>query len=215
MELTILAVLSCLAAGPGSGWLDAYDPIWERPPVEWNTGIPLANGHIGALVWGDGAPLKLTLDAYDAWETREKPLNGLTYAKLREMVRDGRKEEAEKCMQTEAIYGKEPYPTRLPLPRLEISGIEGLDAEHFSGRLSLSRAEAEVKGGNARARIVVPGEGGRQGRVRSLVGLRARDADALGLSRGGDGSRGGRRFSAAAHAFGLFVCGCVETPGSR
>ncbi|MDX9974626.1 MAG: hypothetical protein RBU21_16695 [FCB group bacterium] len=164
MEATILALLSCLAAGMEPGWLDAHDPVWERPPVEWKTGIPLANGHIGALVWGDGAPLKVTLDAYDAWETREKPLNGLTYAKLREMVRDGRKDEAVKCMQTEAVYGKDPYPTRLPMPRLEISGIEGLGAkqidgrslEGFSGRLSLYRAEAELTGRGVKARVVVP-----------------------------------------------------------
>src|SRR5689334_6588928 len=99
MEMSILALLGCFAAGvPDLAFLDQHDLVWELPPTVWNTGVPLGNGDIGALIWGDGHPLKITLDKYDAWETREKPLEGLTYEKLRQMVREGRKEEAEQCM---------------------------------------------------------------------------------------------------------------------
>ena len=52
--------------------LDSHDPVWEVPPKRWLDGIPLANGDMGAMIWGDGSPLKITLDKYDAWETRDR-----------------------------------------------------------------------------------------------------------------------------------------------
>ena len=52
--------------------LEQHDMIWDAPPIQWNTGVPLANGRIGAMIWGDGSPLKVTLDKYDCWELREQ-----------------------------------------------------------------------------------------------------------------------------------------------
>jgi alpha-L-fucosidase 2 len=121
-----------------------HDPIWELPPVEWNTGIPLANGDIGALVWGDGNPLKITLDKYDAWETREAKLDDVTYAQLSEWVENGEREKAEQAMRTNRIYGDAPYPTRLPLPRLELSFDKPFAWK--SGRLDLRHAETRIAG---------------------------------------------------------------------
>lgn len=95
MTSSLLLLASCAAAIPVSqDFLNAHDPIWEAAPQRWLTGIPLANGDIGALIWGDGSPLKITLDKYDAWETREVPLD-LTYQQLRKMVQEEKKTEAE------------------------------------------------------------------------------------------------------------------------
>ncbi|GMV92910.1 MAG: hypothetical protein AMXMBFR82_26880 [Candidatus Hydrogenedentota bacterium] len=130
---TALASLIVIASAamPPVSFLDQHDPVWEKAPVRWLEGIPLANGHMGAMIWGDGAPLKITLDKYDAWETREKPLDGITYARLRELVETAQRKEAEQIMRTEAIYGDDPHPTRLPMPRLEVDfggAVEWIDA---------------------------------------------------------------------------------------
>lgn len=123
--------------------LEEHDPVWEAPPPRWLEGIPLANGHIGALIWGDGRPLKITLDKYDAWETREKPITDKSYAELRQIVADGKREESEAYLRTQAIYGDDPYPTRLPLPRIEMDL-----GENFSwgeARLNLLEGRATLR----------------------------------------------------------------------
>jgi alpha-L-fucosidase 2 len=104
---------------------------------------------MGALIWGDGAPLKITLDKYDAWETREKPLDGVTYAKLRELVETGKREEAEQVMRTEKIYGDGPHPTRLPMPRLEVD---------FGGPVQWLDARLRLREATVAQRLSVDGE---------------------------------------------------------
>ncbi|MCC6694325.1 MAG: glycoside hydrolase N-terminal domain-containing protein [Candidatus Hydrogenedentes bacterium] len=140
-SIALYALISL--SSPPLAFLDAHDQVWEVAPARWLEGIPLANGDMGALIWGDGALLKITLDKYDAWETREKPLAGLTYASLREMVKQGQREEAEQCMRTEKIYGEDPRPTRLPMPRLEVDF--GAALEWGQARLSLREAAASIE----------------------------------------------------------------------
>lgn len=144
MDVSLVALVGCFIAGTQDpDFSSRHDMVWEVAPVKWNTGVPLANGHIGALVWGDGNPLKITLDKYDAWETREKDLD-LTYAELRRLVREKREKEAESCMRTEAIYQGGPYPTRLPMPRAELTFDEPF--QWRSGRLVLSTATFHLEG---------------------------------------------------------------------
>ncbi len=143
-------VMSCAVSGvPSLEFLDQHDMVWEVAPKRWLEGIPLANGHIGALVWGDGAPLKITLDKYDAWERRGRELGegDITYAKLREYVEQGKQKAAIESLGKElheGRAGKVPYPTRLPMPRVEM-GFGGPVAWD-SARLSLRTARAEVRG---------------------------------------------------------------------
>jgi alpha-L-fucosidase 2 len=124
--------------------LDQHDLIWETPPRRWLEGIPLANGDIGALIWGDGAPLKITLDKYDAWETRERRLENETYEELRALVEAGKKKEAEDYLACWRIYDDGLDPTRLPLPRMEV--CFGTPIEWETGRLRLRRAVADISG---------------------------------------------------------------------
>ena len=42
--------------------LRQHDFIYERAPMKWLEGIPLANGNMGVMLWGAGAPL--ILDGY-------------------------------------------------------------------------------------------------------------------------------------------------------
>ncbi len=130
--------------------LEQHDMLWDAPPVEWLTGIPLANGEIGALIWGDGEPLKITLDRYDCWELREQVPDPeiYNYRNLRRLVGAGAENAAKSDMVDRWRMPEKPHPTRLPMPRVELA-IPG--AEDFRARLHLmrgcARGSAECEGG--------------------------------------------------------------------
>ncbi len=103
-------------------FLIRHEMRWEVAPEHWNTGIPLGNGHIGALIWGDGDPLKITLDKYDCWELREQVPDPevFNYEHLRELVEAGEEEQCEWDLNRAWRLDDKPHPTRLPMPRVEI-----------------------------------------------------------------------------------------------
>lgn len=124
-------------------YLMQHDLLYEKAPLEWEMGIPLANGDMGVLLWGDGNPLKFTLDKYDTWERRftwPKDENH-NYRTLYSLIKKGKFEEA-KDIFFDKPYKVEPYPTRLPLPRMELFFDKNID--DFEARLELY--EASVKG---------------------------------------------------------------------
>jgi len=43
-------------------FLKQHDLVYEDAPLEWPQGLFVANGDMGAVIWGDGNPLKITLD---------------------------------------------------------------------------------------------------------------------------------------------------------
>ena len=47
-----------------------WDLVYDRPAMVWDEALPLGNGLLGALVWGDGAPLRISLDRTDLWDLR-------------------------------------------------------------------------------------------------------------------------------------------------
>ncbi|HEU4752394.1 MAG TPA: hypothetical protein VFU47_04725, partial [Armatimonadota bacterium] len=54
---------------------DVPRPLQERlefpfPAREAHAGIPLSNGTLGALLWGEGRSLHLTLNRADYWDHR-------------------------------------------------------------------------------------------------------------------------------------------------
>ncbi|MFH1477998.1 MAG: glycoside hydrolase family 95-like protein [Verrucomicrobiota bacterium] len=113
--------------------------------MRWIDGLPLANGGIGAVIWGNGAPLIFTLDSYDVWETRtlwpgDDPR--FTYANLRRLKEEGRIAElyevALRRRNTRFTESPPPHPTRLPLGRMEIRWPK--PPPEFKARLDLYRA---------------------------------------------------------------------------
>ncbi|HCA48192.1 MAG TPA: hypothetical protein DEP45_12820, partial [Armatimonadetes bacterium] len=119
--------------------LEQHDMFWNAAPEEWLNGIPLANGEVGAMVWGDGEPLKITLDRYDCWELREQQPDPeiYTYQNLRRLVEAGAEQTAKSDMVDRWRVPEKPHPTRLPMPRVEMT-VPG--AEAFRGRLELMKA---------------------------------------------------------------------------
>ncbi|MFH0965807.1 MAG: glycoside hydrolase N-terminal domain-containing protein [Planctomycetota bacterium] len=122
----------------------AHDLRFEGSSPRWDEGIPLGNGLLGAVVWGDGAPLRLSLDRSDLWDTRPAPETlspNFAYKNLIRLVQE--KDAAAIRRDFEAFYGDRPAPTRLLAGRLELDF--GRPADSFAGRLSLARATAEVR----------------------------------------------------------------------
>jgi alpha-L-fucosidase 2 len=114
----------------------------EAPITTWDEAIPLGNGLLGGLLWGEERQLRLSLDRGDLWD--ERPAEGVDWSKLtykmgRDLVQAGRNDEFNR------LFDK-PYddvhPTKIPAGRIEITLPDGLDLTRFE--LSLADAQAHV-----------------------------------------------------------------------
>ena len=115
---------------------------FNHPIQTWDEAIPLGNGLMGALIWGNGNPLKFSLDRVDLWDrTRHPNLDHPDYnfSHLISLVKDGDTEEIDRFF--EAPY-LSPTPTKLPAGRLEFNFGNQLET---SSSLDLAAAEAKIK----------------------------------------------------------------------
>ncbi|MCP5113279.1 MAG: hypothetical protein GY953_20805, partial [bacterium] len=114
---------------------------YETPATVWDEAFPLGNGIMGALVWGDGRPLRISLDRADLWDLRRVPefhSEEYSFERMRRWHREGRVTDLLR------IY-EEPYhrpaPTKIPAGRIEIGLGDGFrDAD-----LNLLQATATVR----------------------------------------------------------------------
>jgi alpha-L-fucosidase 2 len=117
-----------------------YDLVLQAPVKTWDEALPLGNGLMGGLLWGENNTIRLSLDRGDLWD--ERSYNGQewwkehTYAKGVELVTQ------KKYSQLNDWWDK-PYwgvtPTKLPAGRLEIK----LPLEHIVNQFTLHEAVAE------------------------------------------------------------------------
>jgi alpha-L-fucosidase 2 len=94
---------------------------FETPATTWDEAFPLGNGILGALVWGDGQPLKISLDRTDLWDLRKVPefhSQEYSYKLMRQWESERRFEDLRRVY--EEPYHR-PAPTRLPAGRIELS----------------------------------------------------------------------------------------------
>ncbi len=125
----------------GRSNLDLAAPI-ER----WDEAVPLGNGLLGGLLWGEGRNVKLSLDRGDIWDCRmpEKTRNpDWNYATLCRLVAGKKYEEMLEVFEFDTP--ELPYPTKLPAGRIELNldelqAIEsfGLDLPTATGRATLT-----------------------------------------------------------------------------
>ncbi|MBI1320989.1 MAG: hypothetical protein GC168_18850 [Candidatus Hydrogenedens sp.] len=133
----MLVQCAMLALALGIGAADKLPPLsakqiaeyglkYTEPAKTWDEGLPLGNGTLGALVWGDGGPLNISIDRTDLWDLRpvsEFHSPDYRYATMREWEKAGKYDELK------ALY-EDPYdkagPTRLPAGRITI-GVSGLE----------------------------------------------------------------------------------------
>ncbi|NWG13544.1 MAG: glycoside hydrolase N-terminal domain-containing protein, partial [Acidobacteria bacterium] len=102
---------------------------FATPANVWDEALPLGNGIMGALVWGDGRPVRISLDRADLWDLQPVPEFSspeYRFRIMREWHLQGRT--ADLIRLYEAPY-RRPAPTKIPAGRIELTlaGAEFLD----------------------------------------------------------------------------------------
>ncbi len=127
---------------------------YKTPAMVWDEAMPLGNGLLGALVWGDGRPLRISLDRTDLWDLRPVPEfqgKDYSYRTMRQWVKEGRLADLHRLY--DKPYGN-PGPTKIPAGRIELT--LGDEAVFENASLDLASAAATVEfGDNSRAEIFV------------------------------------------------------------
>lgn len=127
--------------------LDKHGLHYDTPATVWDEAMPLGNGLLGALVWGDGAPLRISLDRTDLWDLRpvpefhdEKFADVYKYSVMRKWVKEGRINDLHKLYDDPYHY---PGPTKIPAGRIELTIGDG--AAFKQAVLNLADATATVE----------------------------------------------------------------------
>lgn len=95
---------------------------FKSPVGVWDEALPLGNGILGGLFWGDGNPLKISLDRTDLWDLRTVPefhSSEYSYQMMRRWHAEGKHDELLRLY--EAPYHRGTAPTKIPAGRIEIS----------------------------------------------------------------------------------------------
>ena len=95
--------------------------VFDQPPSAWDEALPLGNGMMGALIWGDGFPVRISLDRADLWDLRPVPefsSEEYDFQTMRRWHLDGRTDDLIRLY--EAPYNR-PAPTKIPAGRIELA----------------------------------------------------------------------------------------------
>lgn len=137
---------SSRAGEPGRPGLQPLDDLVLAAPIaSWDEAIPLGNGTMGVLVWGEGGTLRLSLDRGDLWDERPSPQfvavrDRFNWRAMQDMVTSNRMDEFNQVF--DANYDYNAAPTKLPAGRVEIDLAPGVALRQF--RLNLNTAEARA-----------------------------------------------------------------------
>ena len=115
----------------------------------WHNGLPLGNGVIGAMVWGDGSPLNFTLDHAELWDFRENTDYmrdpAFNYDGLRRLIEKQEFEKAHDIFERRQTKDNPIGPTKISIGRASLN----------IGQVSASRCELDVDSGIWSAEITI------------------------------------------------------------
>ncbi len=127
---------------------------YTTPATVWDEAMPLGNGLLGALVWGDGKPMRISLDRTDLWDLRPVPefhSPEYSYTLMRQWVKEGRIDDLHRLY--DKPYGN-PGPTKIPAGRIELTF--GDNAKFQAASLDVAKAISEMHlGDSIHARVFV------------------------------------------------------------
>jgi len=152
---------------------------FEFPATNTHHGIPLGDGTFGALIWGEDADIRVTINRQDYWDHR----GGMdfheeaTYANLKRWLEAGDEESLRKAFEDTRTDEHTPArPTRLPMGRIDLRLAAPFRIE--GGGLDMARGEAVIEfapGGVLRAVMSSP-RGASEGQPVLVMGLRGTEA---------------------------------------
>ena len=132
-----------MAAGQASRLPDASLNLKLAAPIStWDEAIPLGNGTMGLLLWGEGNTLRFSLDRGDLWDERPSPRHlavkdRFTWAAMQRMVAGNNMAEFNEVF--DSNYDYDNSPTKLPAGRVELV----LDPSQMVESFELNLATAE------------------------------------------------------------------------
>ncbi len=119
-----VVVFGWIAAWLPGGQADAADDPMRlelsAPITAWDEAVPLGNGLLGGLLWGEGSTIRLSLDRGDLWDERpakDMPWDQFTFANLKRLVQE------KKAAEITAVFDRnysDAHPTKIPAGRLEM-----------------------------------------------------------------------------------------------
>lgn len=125
--------------------LNDYAIRYHEAVTSWDEALPLGNGRLGCLLYGDG-PIRLALDRVDLWDTRPHPAtleDGFCYENLVKLSLSGKQADwAERERLFENIYNELPYPSKITAGRLELDF--GKKPEKVRSEVELQTAVARL-----------------------------------------------------------------------
>ena len=114
---------------------------FKKTITKWDEGIPLGNGHLGALIWGKAEALRFSLDRADIWDLTPHPRifeGDFTYQTMVQLVKEGKEEEIRRKFSS--IY-RGMTPSKLPAGKL----ILNLPSKgNVESSLSFGKAKADI-----------------------------------------------------------------------
>ncbi len=142
--------LDPLAADQASRWPGPELNLRLAAPIRtWDEAVPLGNGLMGGLLWGEGSTVRLSLDRGDLWDERPavepRWWKKRNYRLIQQLAREKKFGEINNLLDS-------PYngvsPTKLPAGRLEIALAPGQAVRDFELNLATAEGWAHLAGGS-------------------------------------------------------------------
>lgn len=146
---SVLFCLLCWAAIP----VTAQKPVlwYDRPADEWMKSLPVGNGRVGAMVFGDVNEETVALNESSMWagdydDNQEKPFGKERLNALRKLFFEGKLEEGNRIAGSELVGTPHSFGTHLPVGDLKIrfDYAEDADATDYRRELNMEDAVATV-----------------------------------------------------------------------
>ena len=151
MDVPLTALLMVTGAAGPSSYLppEELNLVLDAPITTWDEAVPLGNGLLGGLLWGEGSLIRLSLDRGDLWDLRPAEAflaDDWTFATMKRQIETGDFDGLHR------MYD-DPYnvahPSKVPAGRLEIDLDPSQEARRFVLDLATAQGRVELSDGQA------------------------------------------------------------------
>ncbi len=142
-----LLMISSQVVQTASADSDTFTLKLAAPILRWDEAIPLGNGMLGGLLWGEKNTIHLSLDRGDLWDETTPPeiLEGnWNYANMKQLIKDNWGEFGRRY---DRIYNQ-PAPTKLPGGRLTLTLSPDRHVQTFSLDMKQALGTAQFDNGS-------------------------------------------------------------------